>query len=81
MFQYVSVLSNATRTIIIIIIIQGGLPRDIFITITIIFSHHSFIHAISIAPLQAQYYSEVLPTQHGYCAGISRLSATGGNCE
>ena len=39
-----------------------------------------FIQAISIAPLQVQYYSEVLLTQHGYCAGISRRSATG-NCE
>jgi len=26
------------------------------------------------------YYSEALQTQHGYCAGISRRSATG-NCE
>ena len=29
----------------------------------------SFIQAISIAPLQAYYYSEALPTQHGYCVG------------
>ena len=36
-----------------------------------------FIHAISIAPLQVHYYSEALPTQHGYCFGISRRSATG----
>jgi len=46
-------------------------------------SIHSSIHAISIAPLQVHYYmyySEALPTQHGYCAGISRWSATG-NCE
>jgi len=41
---------------------------------------HSFIQAISIAPLQVHYYSEALPTQHGYCAEISRRSATG-NCE
>ena len=40
----------------------------------------SFIHSISIAPLQVHVYSEVLPTQHGYCAGVSRRSATG-NCE
>src|SRR6218665_2128592 len=40
----------------------------------------SFIQAISIAPLQVHYYSEALPSQHGYCAGISRRSATG-NCE
>jgi len=40
----------------------------------------SFVQAISIAPLQVPYYSEVLPTQHGYCVGVSRLSATG-NCE
>ena len=40
----------------------------------------SFIQAISIAPLQVHYYSEALPRQHGYCAGISRRSATG-NCE
>src|SRR6218665_652780 len=39
-----------------------------------------FIQTNSIAPLQVHYYSEALPTQHRYCAGISRLSATG-NCE
>jgi len=43
-------------------------------------SIHSFIQAISTAPLQVHYYSEVLPTQHEYCAGISRQSASG-NCE
>jgi len=37
---------------------------------------HSFIHDIFIAPLQVHYYSEVLPTQHRYCAGISHRSAT-----
>ena|SRR6218665_3179585 len=39
---------------------------------------HSFIPAISIAPLQVLYYSEALPTtglQHGYCIGVSRRSA------
>jgi len=41
---------------------------------------HSFIQAIYIAPLQVRYYSEALPTVHGYCAGVSRRSATG-NCE
>src|SRR6218665_2789119 len=41
---------------------------------------HSFIQTISIAPLQVNFYSESLPTQHGYCAGVSRRSATG-NCE
>ena len=40
----------------------------------------SFIQTISIAPLKVLYYSEALPTQHGYCAGISRRSATG-NCR
>ena len=30
---------------------------------------HSFIQAISIAPLQVHYYSEALPTQHGYFVG------------
>jgi len=39
---------------------------------------HSFIQAISIAPLH--YYSEALPTQHGYCAGVSHRSATC-NCK
>src|SRR6218665_2442177 len=46
-------------------------------------SHHLlrlFIQDISIAPLQVHYYSEALPTQHGYCVGVSRRSATG-NCE
>ena len=32
---------------------------------------HSFIQAITIAPLQVRYYSETLLTQHGYCAGVS----------
>jgi len=39
-----------------------------------------FIQAISIAPLKVHYYSEVLPTQHGYCVRVSRRSATG-NCN
>src|SRR6218665_3720234 len=43
-------------------------------------SAHSFIQAISIALLQIDYYSEALPTQHGFSAGVSRQSATG-NCE
>ena len=34
-------------------------------------SLNSFVQAISIAPLQVHYYSEVLPTQHGYCVGVS----------
>src|SRR6218665_748217 len=41
---------------------------------------HSFIQAIFIAPFQVHYYSEVLSTQHGYCVGVSRRSATG-NCK
>ena len=40
----------------------------------------SCIQATSIAPLQARYYLEALPTQLGYCVGVSRRSATG-NCE
>ena|SRR6218665_2063958 len=35
------------------------------------FEVHSFSQAISIAPLQVHYYSE-----HGYCVGVSRRSAT-----
>jgi len=30
----------------------------------------SFILAIFIAPLQVHYYSDLLPTQHGYCVGV-----------
>jgi len=41
---------------------------------------HSFIQTISIAPLQDHFYSEALLTQHEYCAGVSRRSATC-NCE
>ena len=41
---------------------------------------HSFIQTISIALLQVHFYSEALPTQQGYSAGVSRGSATG-NCE
>ena len=37
---------------------------------------HLFILDISIAPFQVHYYSEALPTQHGYCVGVSRRSAT-----
>jgi len=39
----------------------------------------SFIQAISIAPLQVHYYSEALPTHHGYCVEASCRRATG-NC-
>src|SRR6218665_494007 len=43
-----------------------------FVTILLFIRHrchlHSFIQAISIAPLQVHYYSEAVPTQHGYCA-------------
>jgi len=41
---------------------------------------HSFIHSgyfYSIASLQVHYHSEALPTQQGYCVGVSRRSATG----
>src|SRR6218665_2616778 len=38
------------------------------------------IMMISIAPLQVLNYSEVFPTQHGYCARISQRNTTG-NCE
>ena len=38
---------------------------------------YSFIHSfISTAPLQGHYYSEEIPTQDGFCAWISRRSAT-----
>ena len=40
----------------------------------------SFIQSIFIAPLQVHYYSEALPTQHGYSVRVSRRSATG-NCK
>jgi len=36
-----------------------------------------FIQAISIVPFLVHNYSEALPTQHGYCVGVSRWSATG----
>src|SRR6218665_3777638 len=38
---------------------------------------HSFIPAISIAPLHVLYYSEALPTtaRIGYCIGVSRRTA------
>ena len=39
---------------------------------------HSFIQAISIAPLQVHYYSEVLPTQHEYCVGATQATASEG---
>ena len=43
-------------------------------------NYFSFIQAVSIAPLQVYCYSEAIPTQYGYCVGVSRRSATG-NCE
>src|SRR6218665_1743817 len=48
-------------------------------TLSIVLTY-SFIQAISIAPLQINYYSEALQTLQGHCVGISRRSATG-NCE
>src|SRR6218665_3299549 len=41
------------------------------------FIHSGHFYSTSSSPL---YYSGALPTQHGYCAGVSRRSATG-NCE
>src|SRR6218665_2367921 len=52
----------------------------IYICIYIYIYIHSFIQTISIAPLQVHVYSAALSTQHGYCAGVSRRSATG-NCD
>src|SRR6218665_1050360 len=39
---------------------------------------YSFIHSISIAPLQVLYYSEALPKQHRYCVIVSRRGTS--NC-
>jgi len=55
------------------------LPSDKELVSYPLFIHsinHSFIHSFSIAPLQAHYYSEALPTQRGCCVGVSRRSAT-----
>jgi len=49
----------------------GGLETTIVSTL---------IQAISIEPLWVHYCLEALPTQHGYCVGFSRRSATD-NCE
>ena len=35
----------------------------------------TFIQTISIAPLQVHFYSEALPTQHGYCDTASEFHA------
>ena len=43
-------------------------------------SHSSIYSGYFYSPSSIQYYSEALPPQHGYCAGVSRLIATG-NCE
>ena len=61
------------------------LPRNQNIEqVYVIFWRHwskdSFIQTLFIAPVQVHFYSEALPTQHGYCAGVSRRSATD-NCE
>src|SRR6218665_877636 len=53
---------------------QIGLSRTIILLINSKFIHSS-IQDISIVPLQLHYYSEALPSQHGYCVRVS------GNCE
>jgi len=54
-------------------------PRD-DITRTL-FNNYTRGHwTVSLAPLQVHYYSDALPTQHGYCVGASRRRTTG-NCE
>jgi len=45
-----------------------------------LFIHSGYFYSATVLPLQVLYYSEAFPTQHGYCARISRRSATG-NCE
>jgi len=45
-----------------------------------LFFYILFNPAISIAPLQLNYYSEALQTQHWHCVGVSCQSATR-NCE
>jgi len=42
---------------------------------------HSFIQAISIVPLEVRYYSEGLPTQHGYCVGVQNVHLIDKNNE
>src|SRR6218665_2390046 len=54
----------------------NGTNRKSQYTCTMLHKHKPFIQAISIAPLAVHYYSEALPTQHGYCVGGSRRSAT-----
>src|SRR6218665_4004853 len=49
------------------------LPVEVEVTSGELFPLSSFIQAISIAPLQVHYYSEALPTQHGYCVTLLRL--------
>ena|SRR6218665_582638 len=46
-----------------------------------IFLQCSFIPTISIAPLQVHFYSEVLSTQHRYCAGVSRRAPQATVCS
>src|SRR6218665_1509249 len=53
---------------------QQEMPQEVTITDTSLHQVaqiHSFILAIPIAPLQVHFYSEALPTQHGYCVGVS----------
>jgi len=42
---------------------------------------HSLIQTSSIAPLQVHYYSEALPTQHGYCVGEFHAEASHGTAR
>ena len=52
---------------------QHGLQTNVILTIPFllsIFSFHSFIQAVSIAPLQVHYYSGAPDTACIYCAGI-----------
>jgi|SRR6218665_2325767 len=55
---------------------RGSKSPGLFIHSIIHSFIHSFIQAISIAHLQVNYHSEALPTQQGYCVGVSRRSAT-----
>src|SRR6218665_919039 len=61
-------------------LVSAYLPTFLILALLVYSFIHSFIQAISIAPLQAHYYSEVLPIQHGYCVRVSHRNATG-NCE
>src|SRR6218665_1040804 len=75
---YLPICGKASR--LTCLLLQAPMPFESIVDFSGAIRFHSFIQTISIAPLQVHYCSEALPTQHGYCAKVSRQSAAS-NCR